>query len=238
MSKVIKLCDIVKVYHTGTFDFTALHEVSLCVDQLEYVAIMGASGSGKSTLMNIIGCLDHFSSGSYMLDGEDVSSMTDDEQADIRNRKIGFVFQAFNLLPKLTSLANVELPLVYAGYSASERRKRALSALDKVGLLDRAKHKPTELSGGEKQRVAIARALATEPAILLADEPTGNLDSKSSEEIMAIFERLNNEGVTILMVTHEHDIAMHTKRIVTFKDGKIICDSPVSERLICFGGEQ
>ena len=190
---------------------------------------MGASGSGKSTMMNILGCLDSITSGKYYLDGVDISSLDSNELAEIRNKKIGFVFQAFNLLPKLTSIANVELPMMYAGVPKEERKIRAQKALERVGLKDRIYHKPTELSGGQKQRVAIARALVNDPSILLADEPTGNLDSKSTVEIMGIFQELNNEGVTIVMVTHEDDVAMHTKRAVVFKDGNIISDKLISE---------
>ncbi len=193
---------------------------------------MGASGSGKSTLMNIFGCLDRLTSGRYILDDVDVSTLTDNELAAIRNKKIGFVFQAFNLLPRLTALGNVELPMVYAGMPSAERIKKAKAALDRVGLGDRMHHRPNELSGGQKQRVAIARSLVNDPAIILADEPTGNLDTKSSEEIMGIFEGLNNEGVTIVMVTHEQDIAHHTKRAVVFRDGSIISDKQVENRII------
>ncbi|HQE67288.1 MAG TPA: ABC transporter ATP-binding protein, partial [Bacillota bacterium] len=191
-----------------------------------------ASGSGKSTLMNILGCLDRLTDGKYILDGVDVSTLNDNELAVIRNKKIGFVFQAFNLLPRLSALGNVELPMVYAGLSKSERQIKAKAALEKVGLGDRMHHRPNELSGGQKQRVAIARALVNNPAIILADEPTGNLDTKSSEEIMDIFESLNNEGVTIIMVTHERDIAQHTKRAVVFRDGEIISDKQVENRII------
>ncbi len=198
----------------------------------EQVAITGRSGSGKSTLMNILGCLDRLTDGKYILDGVDVSTLNDNELAVIRNKKIGFVFQAFNLLPRLSALGNVELPMVYAGLSKSERQIKAKAALEKVGLGDRMHHRPNELSGGQKQRVAIARALVNNPAIILADEPTGNLDTKSSEEIMDIFESLNNEGVTIIMVTHERDIAQHTKRAVVFRDGEIISDKQVENRII------
>jgi len=228
---IIQIENLTKIYDTGSIQVEALKSVSLNVDKNEYVAIMGASGSGKSTLMNIIGCLDRMTSGKYILDGEDVSTLNDTQLAEIRNKKIGFVFQAFNLLPRLTALGNVELPMIYAGIPGSQRYKRAKEALEKVGLGDRIHHRPNELSGGQKQRVAIARALVNNPAILLADEPTGNLDTKSSIEIMDIFESLNEEGVTIVMVTHEADIATHTKRNVVFRDGEIISDNPVKNRV-------
>ncbi|SQC00083.1 ABC transporter ATPase [Clostridium tetanomorphum] len=198
---------------------------------------MGASGSGKSTLMNILGCLDRLTSGKYILDGVDISSLDDNSLAQIRNKKIGFVFQAFNLLPKLTAIANVELPMVYAGVPKAERQEKARKALERVGLGERIHHKPNEVSGGQKQRIAIARSLVNNPSIILADEPTGNLDSKSSEEIMGIFQALNDEGVTIVMVTHEPDIAMHTKRAIVFKDGNVISDNPVKDRII-IGGQK
>lgn len=229
---IIKLENLVKVYDTGAIQLKALKGINLLIEEKEYVAIMGASGSGKSTLMNVLGCLDKLTEGKYYLDGVDVSSLDDNSLAAIRNKKIGFVFQAFNLLPKLTAIANVELPMMYAGVSKQERELRAKVALDKVGLSDRMYHKPNELSGGQKQRVAIARALVNEPAIILADEPTGNLDSSSSEEIMEIFQSLNDDGVTIVMVTHEPDIAMHTKRAIVFKDGDIISDDIVKDRVI------
>jgi len=232
---IIETQNLIKVYNTGTIQLTALKEINLQIESNEYVAIMGASGSGKSTLMNILGCLDRLTTGNYILDGVDVSSLDDYKLAAIRNRKIGFVFQAFNLLPKLTALANVELPMVYAHIPSSERLKKAKAALKRVGLEDRMHHKPNELSGGQRQRVAIARALVNDPAIILADEPTGNLDSKSSEEIMCIFEELNNEGVTIVMVTHEPDIAAHTRRMVVFKDGCVITDKPVNNRILLGG---
>ncbi|HYE09951.1 MAG TPA: ABC transporter ATP-binding protein, partial [Patescibacteria group bacterium] len=214
---IIRVENLKKVYDTGAIQVEALKEINLGIEKDEYVAVMGASGSGKSTLMNILGCLDRITDGKYILDDVDVSTLNDNELAAIRNKKIGFVFQAFNLLPRLTALGNVELPMVYAGMPSSERIKKAKAALDRVGLTDRMHHKPNELSGGQKQRVAIARALVNNPAIILADEPTGNLDTKSSEEIMDIFEALNNEGVTIVMVTHEQDIALHTKRAVVFR---------------------
>ena len=221
---IIQIENLTKVYDTGKIQVKALANVNLNVNKNEYVAIMGASGSGKSTLMNIIGCLDRMTSGSYILDGEDVSRLNDHQLAEIRNKKIGFVFQSFNLLPRLTALKNVELPMIYAGIPGSKRIQIAKTALDKVGLGDRINHKPNELSGGQNQRVAIARSLVNNPAIILADEPTGNLDSKSSIEIMDIFRNLNGEGVTIVMVTHEPELAALTKRNVVFKDGEIIKD--------------
>ncbi len=215
----------------------ALEGVCLRVAEGEFVSIMGASGSGKSTMMNILGCLDRPTSGTYLLDNIDVSKMNDDKLSEIRNKKIGFVFQSFNLLPKLTSIENVELPMVYGGVSSSQRRKKAMEALEIVGLEHRIKHKPNELSGGQRQRVAIARAIAGSPSIILADEPTGNLDSKSTIEIIEIFQRLNEGGATIVMVTHESDVAQYTKRIVTFRDGHVISDSPVENPLKASGGD-
>ncbi|MBX3175164.1 MAG: ABC transporter ATP-binding protein [Gemmatimonadaceae bacterium] len=202
----------------------ALRGVDLAVRRNEYVAIMGPSGSGKSTLMNIIGCLDTPNAGEYWLNGQLVSTMKDDELARVRNKEIGFVFQTFNLLPRATALANVELPLVYAGISASERKERAMEALEKVQLGQRVHHRPNELSGGQRQRVAIARALVNRPSILLADEPTGNLDSQTSEEIMRVFENLADTGQTVIMVTHEPDIAAHARRVVVLRDGTIASD--------------
>jgi len=224
---IIQIENLFKVYRNGSLEVTALRDISFGVEEGEFVSIMGQSGSGKSTLMNILGCLDTMSQGKYYLDSEDVSRITGKMLAQIRNRKIGFVFQSYNLLPRLNALQNVELPMIYAGTRGKVRRQAALDALDRVGLTERVHHKPSELSGGQKQRVAIARALVNTPAILLADEPTGNLDSRSGEEIMGIFQRLNREGVTIVMVTHEPDIAEHTNRIVAFKDGRIIRDEPV-----------
>lgn len=221
---MLKVKNLVKVYDTGTIQVEALKSINLEVEKGEFVAIMGSSGSGKSTFMNILGCLDSLTEGTYELDGIDVSRMTSSELATIRNKKIGFVFQAFNLLPKMNLLKNVELPMIYAGASKQERREKALKALERVGLSERVNHRPNEISGGQKQRVAIARSLVNNPAIILADEPTGNLDSKSSNEIMDIFTELNNEGVTIILVTHEPDIAEYAKRVVTFKDGIIISD--------------
>jgi putative ABC transport system ATP-binding protein len=223
---VIKLSDISKVYQMGDVEVHALRGVSLVIQPGEMLAIMGPSGSGKSTMMNIIGALDQPTGGAYLLDGQDVSELSDDDLAAIRNRKIGFVFQSFNLLARTTALQNVELPLIYAG--GKERRRRAEAALESVGLGDRVHHRPNELSGGQQQRVAIARALINDPAIILADEPTGNLDSKSGAEIMTIFQRLNEEqGMTVIFVTHEPDIAEHTKRIIRLMDGRVVADAPV-----------
>lgn len=228
---MIKAENIVKIYKNGKLEVEALRGVSFNVDRGEFVAIMGASGSGKSTMMNILGCLDRLTSGRYLLDGEDVSSLSGKRLAAVRNKKIGFVFQSFNLLPKLNALQNVELPMVYAGVGSAERRKKAMAALERVGLAERYTHRPNEMSGGQRQRVAIARSLVNDPAIILADEPTGNLDSKASVEIMSIFQELNNDGATVVMVTHEPDIAQYTKRIVTFRDGQIINNFPVEDRL-------
>lgn len=222
---------LTKSYKTGDSTLPILKGVSLLVEQGEFIAIMGPSGSGKSTFMNMLGCLDRPDSGTYTLDGIEISSLKDKQLAHVRNQKIGFVFQSFNLLARSTSLHNVELPMMYAGLSRTERRSRAVEALKRVGLAERMHHKPTQLSGGQKQRVAIARALVNRPAILLADEPTGNLDSRSGTEIMAMFQELHGQGVTIILVTHELDIAQHAQRIVTFKDGVIIRDEPVEDRL-------
>lgn len=224
---MIKIENLTKCYQQGTIEVVALAGVSFSVKKGEFVSIMGSSGSGKSTMMNVLGCLDKPTSGSFFLDGIDVFKMKDSQLADVRNKKIGFVFQTFNLLPKLSAFENVELPMVYAGISSDKRKKKAAEALEKVGLGSRLKHKPNEMSGGQRQRVAIARALVNDPAIILADEPTGNLDSKSTFEIIDIFQKLNDDGATIVMVTHEPDVAKHTKRIVTFKDGKSISDEAV-----------
>lgn len=229
---MIEVKDVVKIYSTGDIKFKALDKVSLKIQKGEFTSIMGPSGSGKSTFMNILGCLDKMDEGSYFLNGKDVSNLAPNELAFVRNKEIGFVFQAFNLLPRMSVLENVELPMVYAGLSHKDRREKAMLALEKVGLQDRIKHKPNEISGGQKQRVAIARAMVNSPAVIMADEPTGNLDTKSSIEIMRIFQQLNDEGSTIIMVTHEPDVAKHTKRIVKFRDGEIISEEKVENRII------
>jgi len=219
---MIELENITKVYRMGNVDVPALRGITLNIEKGEMVAIIGASGSGKSTLMNIIGCLDKPTLGSYILDGADVSRLNDNKLADIRSKKLGFVFQEYNLLSRASAVANVELPLIYSG--GSNRRKRAAEALERVGLAGRANHKPTELSGGEMQRVAIARALVNTPEVILADEPTGNLDSAATAEIISIFRELNQDGITIIMVTHEMDIAEQTRRVVRLYDGKVASD--------------
>ncbi|MBM7871171.1 putative ABC transport system ATP-binding protein [Clostridium pascui] len=229
---IIEVKDVYKTYDTGALKFTALKGINLSIDKGEFTSIMGSSGSGKSTFMNILGCLDKMDSGMYILNNKNISHLEDNELAKIRNTEIGFVFQAFNLLPRMTILENVELPMVYAGIAKKERRKKALDALERVGLSDRIIHKPTEISGGQKQRVAIARAIVNNPSVIMADEPTGNLDSKSTFEILKIFQDLNNEGSTIIMVTHEPDVAKYTKRIVRFRDGEIVADEVVKNRLI------
>jgi len=220
---MIKLENITKIYHMGRVEVPALRGVTLNVRGGEMVALIGASGSGKSTLMNIVGFLDKPTGGSYILEGIDVSQLNDNQLAEMRNKKIGFVFQTYNLLPRASALSNVELPLIYGG--SGQKRKLAMEALERVGLAARAGHKPTELSGGEQQRVAIARALVNNPSLILADEPTGNLDSKATEEIISIFCRLNEEGITVIMVTHELDVAQRTKRIIRLRDGEIIEDN-------------
>ena len=219
-----------KIYAMGDQEVRALDGVDLEIRSGEFVAIMGPSGSGKSTLMNLIGCLDTPSQGSYVLNGHEVSSLDDNQLADLRNQEIGFIFQTFNLLPRASALHNVELPLVYAGMSRQERRRRAEEALRRVQLADRMEHRPSELSGGQRQRVAVARALVNRPSILLADEPTGNLDSKTGEEIMTLFEELNQAGNTILLVTHEANIAAHTRRTIRMLDGRIVADEPGAPR--------
>ncbi len=224
MQSVISFRDLKKTYDMGATQVHALRGVSLDISPNEYVALMGPSGSGKSTLMNLLGCLDSPTSGDYLLDGVNVSSMTDNELAEVRNRKIGFVFQTFNLLPRLSALDNVALPLVYAGLNKQQRTDRAREVLDSVGLGDRVDHRPNELSGGQRQRVAIARALVNRPSIILADEPTGNLDTKTSIEIMAILENIHRQGNTIVLVTHEPDIAEHAHRIVRLRDGVVESD--------------
>jgi putative ABC transport system ATP-binding protein len=221
---LIRLLKISRRYQMGTETIHALREVSLEIERGEYVAIMGPSGSGKSTLMNLIGCLDTPSGGDYVLNGVQVSQMNDNELAEIRNKEIGFIFQTFNLLPRSDALRNVELPLIYSGMPAEERREVALEALRNVGLADRIHHRPNELSGGQRQRVAVARALVNRPSILLADEPTGNLDSKTGAEIMALFSQLSKQGNTIIVVTHEEDVARHARRILRIRDGLIAAD--------------
>jgi len=225
---LIDVQQLVKTYAIGAIQVNALRGVDVQIGENEYVAIMGPSGSGKSTLMNILGCLDTPTQGRYRFGGEDVHKMDDDQLAEIRNRRIGFVFQTFNLLPRATALHNVELPLVYAGVSAAKRRAQAKTALERVGLADRMNHKPNELSGGQRQRVAIARALVNNPSIILADEPTGNLDTVTGDEIMAIFSELHRQGNTIILVTHEEYIAEHARRIIRLRDGRIESDAFIS----------
>lgn len=225
---LIRVKGIKKIYEVGIQKIEAVAGVDLEIGENEYVSVMGPSGSGKSTLMNILGCLDTPSEGEYYLNGAEVSNLNDDKLAYIRNSEIGFVFQTFNLLPRANALQNVELPLVYAGLSTGERKKIAMEALDSVGLSDRATHRPNELSGGQRQRVAIARALVNKPSIILADEPTGNLDSKTGEELMAVFNKIHKSGNTIIMVTHEEDVARHSMRILRLRDGKIESDKNIN----------
>ncbi|MFH1221384.1 MAG: ABC transporter ATP-binding protein [Candidatus Eisenbacteria bacterium] len=231
MTKIIETKDLTKVYRVGDIEVNALRGVDLVVERGEFVAIMGASGSGKSTLMNILGCLDQPTGGKYFLDGMDVSHLTKNDYADIRNQKIGFVFQVFNLLPRTSALENVELPLIYDRTRRIHDPKRAaVEALTRVGLGDRLDHQPGQLSGGQQQRVAVARALVNQPAIILADEPTGNLDTRTSVDVMTVFQELNEQGITVVLVTHEPDIASYAKRVVTMRDGMIRLDHPVAER--------
>ena len=232
MSTLIRLQNITKLYRMGEEEVHALLGLNVEIQRNEYVAIMGPSGSGKSTLMNIIGCLDTPTSGMYELNGTNVSEMNDNQLAKVRNREIGFVFQTFNLLARSDVLHNVELPLIYGGIGSAERKKMARDAISRVGLTDRSHHKPNELSGGQRQRVAIARALVTKPSILLADEPTGNLDSKTGDEIMGLFDILHKEGNTIILVTHEEDIAAHAHRMIRIRDGHVERDEPVANRRV------
>ncbi|MGE5579812.1 MAG: ABC transporter ATP-binding protein [Bacillota bacterium] len=227
MSTLISVRGLCKVYSTGSIQVKALDDVSIKIDEGEFVAVMGPSGSGKSTLMNLLGCLDVPTSGSYELDGTEIVGLNEDRLAKVRNREIGFVFQNYNLIPKLTALQNVEAPLIYRKVPRAKRHELASAALESVGLADRARHRPSELSGGQQQRVAIARAIVTRPRILLADEPTGNLDSKSGEEVMALFQEINRAGNTIILITHSEDIAKRCKRLIRMLDGRVLEDAPV-----------
>jgi putative ABC transport system ATP-binding protein len=227
---VIDIRDVSRGYEPGGGVVRALDRVSLCIETGEYVAIMGSSGSGKSTMMNIIGCLDGPTSGAYLLDGVDVRDISDDDLADLRNRKIGFVFQSYNLVPRTSALANVELPLAYAGMGRAQRRQRARTALEAVGMGSRLHHPPSELSGGQQQRVAVARAVVCNPSLILADEPTGNLDSHSTDDVLRVFDALHAQGRTIVLITHEHDVAEHAERIVTLADGRIVQDRRMRSR--------
>ena len=229
---VVQTRDLEKVYKMGDVEVRALRGISLAIDAGEFIAVMGASGSGKSTFMNLVGCLDRPTRGAYLLNGEDVGDLSRDQLARVRGREIGFVFQGFNLLPRTSAIETVELPMLYQGISAKERHRRASEALSRVGLGDRIDHTPAQLSGGQQQRVAIARALVNRPTLLLADEPTGNLDSRTSVEVMGIFQELNDQGLTVLLVTHESDISDHARRVVTFKDGLVLSDSRVEHRRI------
>ena len=229
---VVETRDLEKIYRMGDVEVRALRGVSLSIAAGEFVAVMGASGSGKSTFMNLVGCLDRPTRGSYLLNGQDVGGLSRDQRARVRGRQIGFVFQGFNLLPRTSSIENVELPMLYQGAAARERRQRAVEALERVGLGDRLDHTPSQLSGGQQQRVAIARALVNRPTLLLADEPTGNLDSRTSIEVMGIFQELNEQGLTVLIVTHESDISEHARRVVTFKDGQVLSDQGVPHRRV------
>ncbi|MFL2133667.1 ABC transporter ATP-binding protein [Desemzia sp. FAM 24101] len=229
---MIEIKGITKTYYTGGEPLTALNKINLRIEKGEFTSIMGPSGSGKSTMMNILGLLDRFDAGTYFLNGQDVSNLSDNESALVRNKEIGFIFQSFNLMPRMTILENVELPMVYANIPKKERRERALKALDRVGLSDRVKHRPNEISGGQKQRVAIARAIVNQPSVLMADEPTGNLDSKTTLEIMRIFQEINAEGTTVVMVTHEPEVAEYTKRMVLFRDGEIQDDHNQTQKII------
>jgi len=233
MADVIRVEDLVKVYRMGDVEVRALNGVSLSVRTGEFVAVMGSSGSGKSTFMNIVGCLDRPTSGRYFLDGHDVSELSRDDRAEIRNAKIGFVFQSFNLLSRTSALENVELPLLYAKdpHASDSREEKARQCLEMVGLAGREGHYPNQLSGGQQQRVAIARSMINDPAIILADEPTGNLDSRTSEDVMAVFQTLNRAGKTVVLITHEPDIAQFARRVVVFKDGKVLSDEPVEQHV-------